>query len=220
MMNRRIAGLALFLAAALGAAQGCNSTGAPEVGAPEEEGDTLRPSAVADFQVVTAAGERYDGDTVRIRIIGPLPDGRPAVAEVDMSAVSPRGSSIGLHLEMDPRELLGDGEWEIELAGDRATRAGLGVLSHGRGHTPRLVRGGHLTGKLSGGRLEASFEAPGDEEASLSFARIGARYRVECLVADGDPAVTGGPTGTPNGGVALKMDEKMVSSFCAPFRDL
>jgi hypothetical protein len=211
--------LAFLLCAAVLATAGCSSASAPDGSAPPEESDDLQPSAWAELEVVTASGERWSGNTARIRIIAPLPDGRPAVAEVHMSAASPRGLLLGLHLEVDPSVLLDGKAWEIDLDGEKPTRRGLGVLSYGSRYAPRLARSGHLTATLEGGRLTASFEAPNDDEPSFSSAKVGARYVVECFVPETGPSpVRGSPTGP--GAVALRLDSELESEFCAQFRGL
>ena len=139
-----------------------------------------------------------------------------------MSAVGPRGRMLGLHFEVDPSELLSGRAWEIELDSEKPTRPGFGVLSYGSRFAPRSVRTGHLTARLKGPRLEATFEAPNDDERSFSSAAIGARYVVECLVADSDPSAAGRPSGSLEGvgAFALRRDEKLESDFCAQFRGL
>jgi hypothetical protein len=203
---------------------GCSFGSGPEVETRSDEDSELGPSS-GELVVVTADGERWVGPAPRIRIIAPLPDGRPAVADVSLSVASPRGTLLGVHFELAPSTLADAGRWEVDLDSEKPTRPGFGVVSYGSVNAPRSARSGRLSAETDGKTLTGTFAAHTPEVPSLASAKFEGRYTVECYVpeeampevppAEGSVGSSAGP-----GAFALHRDVRLESEFCAQFRGL
>jgi hypothetical protein len=212
----------VFITLGLAGLTSACSTSAPSIapGPTDGDGEGFRVASGAELVVITADGDTWKGSAPRIRIIGPLPNGTPAVAEVAFAAGNAKGVSLAVHFELDMAALRG-GDWEVALDGDSPTRPGLGVLSSGSPAAPRSEKRGHLRASVDGKRFKGSFEAPGSSTASLASATFDGVYGVDCLVAEAAPALEGSVgAGVGPGAFSLVRDEKLESAFCAQFKSL